>query len=349
MKFRHPDLLTIIAGAIILTAISSCDHKGLCFDHDSHALRAKTRFEITYNIQWETDPEGFPYWRDIWPTSFGMTYLSLMPAMPHGVCVNAYPEEGKSVTTHLPAGGGDAEITAGHNSLLFYNDDTEYIIFDDVNSSVSAKATTRTRTRSSYAGNPFYSSRQDVEERTVTPPDPLFGHYIQHYDQHRLAEIPVLAVTLQPLVFTYLVRYEFNHGLEHVGVARGAIAGMAESVYLHDGHTGPDRATILYDCSIESWGIQAIVNSFGVPDYPNTSYSRTEPGSYALNLEVRLRNGKILTFNFDITDQMRSQPHGGVIVVDGIEISDEEADQGGSGFDVSIDSWGEYDDIMITL
>lgn len=349
MKLTNSYIPALAAGLALMAAASSCDHKGLCFDHDTHALRARTRLDISYNLQWEAAPDGSPSWRDRWPASYGMTYQSLLPAVPQGVCVNAYPEEGKAVTTHLPAAGGEAEMVAGRNSLLFYNDDTEYIIFDDVNNSVSAKATTRTRSRSSYAGNPLYTSRTEGDERTVTPPDPLFGHYMPQYDQQRLTEIPTLSVTLQPLVFTYLVRYEFDRGLEHVGVARGALAGMAESVYLHDGHTGTEHATILYDCTIEPWGIQAVVNSFGVPDYPNPDYTRAAPGSYALNLEVRLRNGRILTFNFDITEQMKSQPHGGVIVVDGIGIPDDEADQSGSGFDVSIDSWGEYEDIMITL
>ena len=60
-----------------------------------------------------------------------------------------------------------------------------------------------------------------------------------------------------------------------------------------------------------------------------------------------LKNGKIVNFNFNITDQMLKQPHGGVITVDGIKISDSDGSSGGSGFDVSVDGWGEFEDVTI--
>lgn len=159
-----------------------------------------------------------------------------------------------------------------------------------------------------------------------------------------------MPVVMKPLVFTYLVRYEFSAGVGHVSVARGALAGMAESVFLHDGHTDGSTATILYDCTVHDWGVEARVNSFGSPNYPNPDYGSRAEGIYGLNLEVKLKNGKIKVFNFDISDQVRVQPHGGVITVTGIEISDQEAaGSPGSGFDVSIDDWGEFNDVIIDL
>lgn len=338
--------LAPLAGSLVLAA---CEHKDLCFDHYDHASRSQTRIEASYNRIWEMGKDGTVPWHDRWPESFGIGYDALIPGMPEGLCVNAYSDGGAAEVSHIPAAGGVADMFAGANSLLFYNDDTEYIIFDDLSVSVSAKATTRARSRASYVGNPFYHSpNSGYKERTVTPPDPLFGHYMPYYYQQLMPVPPVLDVTLQPLVFTYLVRYEFEHGAEYVGIARGALAGMAESVFLHDGHTGPERATILYDCTVEPWGMQAVVNSFGIPDYPNSVYPRAK-ASYALNLEVKLKNGKTLNFNFDVSDQVESQPHGGVITVGGISISDEEGSQSGSGFDVSVEDWGEYDDIIIKL
>lgn len=335
-------------GMAALLVLASCDHKELCYNHPEHALRSQTRIVASYNRMWESGDDGVPSWSNDWPASYVIEYESLIPGMPTGLCLNAYVANGSNVVSHMAATGGTATITAGENSLLMYNDDTEYIIFDNLNASVSAKATTRARSRASYSGNPFYTPENGDDERTVTPPDALFGHYIPYYEQQRLPESAVLDVTLQPLVFTYLVRYEFEEGIEYVGVARGALAGMAESVYLHDGHTGPDRATILYDCTVEPWGVQAVVNTFGVPDYPSSIYNRGGQ-SYALNLEVRLRNGKTLNFNFDISEQLATQPHGGVIVVDGIKIDKSDGDESGSGFDVSIDGWGEYNDVIIDL
>lgn len=109
-------------------------------------------------------------------------------------------------------------------------------------------------------------------------------------------------------------------------------------------------ATLLYDCTLKPWGAEAVVTSFGVPDYPNALYTTTRtPRSNALNLEVRLKNGVIKSFNFDVTDQIKEQPQGGVIVVKGIEISDEDGKEGSSGFDVDVDGWGEFEDIIIPL
>lgn len=340
---------SVVAVLAALSFLSSCNHKDLCFDHPPHALRSQTRFTVSYNCLWEVGDNGRPTWQDNWPSSFGISYESLVPGVPDGLCVNAYGKNGKNIVSHVGADDGLVEMAVGENQLLLYNDDTEYIIFDNMNASVSAKATTRGRSRSSYSGSPVYAPKDGVAEPTVTSPDPLFCKYIADYDQQLLQTPATLDVTLQPLVFTYLIRYEFQHGLEYVSLARGALAGMAESVYLFDGHTGPEQATILYDCSVEPWGVQAIVNSFGVPDYPSPVYKSDPSPSFALNLEVRLSNGKTMNFNFDVTEQIKSQPHGGVIEVNDIYISDEDGKQGGSGFDVTIDGWGDYDDIIVKL
>ncbi len=213
-----------------------------------------------------------------------------------------------------------------------------YIVFDDLNSYVSARATTRTRTRSTYLGNSYMDSQN---ENTVNPPDMLYGNYMESYVAKRTQKPDVLPVTMHPLVFTYLIRYEFGNGLKYVALARGALAGMAESVYLNSGHTSEEEATVLFDCTLEDFGPQALVHSFGVPDFPNEHYTRAE------NLEVRLKNGKMKSFDFDVTEQVKAQPQCGIIVIKDIEIPDEEGMEGGSGFDV--DDRGEYEDIELPL
>jgi len=67
-----------------------------------------------------------------------------------------------------------------------------------------------------------------------------------------------------------------------------------------------------------------------------------------LNLEVMMKNGKLKEFEFDVTDQLSAQPRGGVITVDGLEVTDEEAGNE-SGFDVDVDGWGRYEDIELPL
>ena len=62
-----------------------------------------------------------------------------------------------------------------------------------------------------------------------------------------------------------------------------------------------------------------------------------------------MKNGKFKNFSIDVTNQLLDQPRGGVVVVDGLEITDEEGGGGGGGFDVEVDGWGDQIDIPLPL
>ena len=333
--------------ALLGMAITSCEHKDLCYNHPEHSPKTQVNIVAQYEQEWQYTYEGATDWETQWPAHFPMKYDNLRPEIPSGLRVMSYHQIGDEQIHNLPTYGGLLSLREGENDLLFYNNDTEYIVFDEMASYASARATTRSRSRNTYLGNSFYDSKA-TEENTVNAPDMLYGNYREGHYVERTTEAPTLEITMHPLVFTYVVRYEFSKGLQYVGLARGALAGMAESVYLNNGRTSPEAATILYDCTLEKFGAQALVNSFGVPNYPNENYSRVE-GSYALNLEVMLKNGNMKTFEFDVTDQVKLQPHGGVIVVKDLEVTDEEGKAGGSGFNVSVNGWGEYEDIELPL
>ena len=336
---------------VAMTALSSCEHKDLCFDHDSHSPKYKFRVEATYQQEWEIRSDGSTDWKNFsaWVDTYGMQYDDLRPLIPAGLRMHDFPALGPSDMINMPAQGDVVGLRPGKHQLLFYNNDTEYIVFDDMYSYAAAKATTRTRTRASFLGNPL-QKQTDAKEPTVAMPDMLYGNFNEEYTSERTVEETVMPVTMHPLVFKYLVRYEFSKGLQYVGLVRGALSGMASAVYLNSGRTSAEAATLLYDCTLQQWGAQAIVTSFGVPDYPNGYYTSTRaPRSHALNLEVRLKNGIIKNFYFDVSDQIAKQPQGGVIVVKGIEISDEDGKHGGSGFDVNVDGWGEFEDVDMPL
>lgn len=335
--------LRMLAGTLmtcVVAASSSGCRKDLCYNHYREA-----RIAAGWECVWERDYGC--RWASSWSADrFGMDYAALSPERASGITMLDYDAAGRTTQSFLSPDGGSVVLPEGAHSFLFYNNDTEYIVFNDMATLPSASATTTSRTRASFV-NPH------ADERTVNAPDVLFGAFLESVPPVKLHQRIRLDATLRPLVYTYLIRYEFDSGAEYVALARGALSGMAESVYLRDGKTSDRTATVLYDCTTEPWGAQATVRSFGAPGFSDEYYDRRageEPAAhhYALNLEVRLRNGKMKNFQFDVTEQLRNQPRGGVIVVGGLAISEDEIGSD-SGFDVSVDDWGEYEDIDLPL
>lgn len=330
---------------LLMSITTACNHKELCHAHDEHALKYQTNILAEYEKEWHQLHEGGTDWKNNWPDNFSVDYEELRPGIPDGLRVQIYKDDKNINMVNLPATGGIINLQEGEHSLLFYNNNTEYILFHDLQSYFTARATTRTRSRSTYLGNQYVDTKN---ENTVNPPDILYGNYIDSHIPKKLEEPEDLPVTMHPLVFTYLVRYEFSHGLKYVSLARGALAGMAAEVYLNTAITSEEPATVLFDCTVEDYGAQAIVNSFGAPGFPNDNYTKG-PRQYGLNLEVKLKNGKMVNFDFDVSDQLEKQPHGGVIIVKGIEIDDETGQEGSSGFDPDVDDWGDYTDVELPL
>lgn len=328
-------MASLVAGMLTL---SSC-RQDLCYDH----FRRST-VTLSYEREWERDYGT--HWSSAWHDGiYPSPYESLRPVIPETVTMAVYPTNGEqSYQIYIQAAGAEVSLGAGPYDFLFYNNDTEYIVINDIASLPDATATTTTRSRGSLA--PLHEG-----ERTVSPPDVIYGAYHQAVPDVGVHGNTPIDLTLRPLVYTYVIRYEFSHGIDNVSLVRGALAGMAESVFLRDGSTGDNTATVLFDAEMTDWGALAAVRSFGVPSYPGEHYVREGEegdgaGDYKLNLEVLLKNGKTQTFEFDVTDQLRNQPRGGVITVSGIDVEDCE-DWVDSGFDVSVDDWGEWTDVYL--
>ncbi len=339
--------LRLLLGALTCLTLLSCEHKDLCYDHDMHTERVEFKFNLQYDCQWEYNAEGYMDWAAEWPNrAFGVEYASLRPGESEGVRLHAYHEGEMETQRNMTKEKSSVRLeNEGYYDLLFYSNDTEYIVFDGLSSFNTAYATTRGLVRSSYRGNSLMT-RSD-EEFTVNPPDMLYAAYMDSIYATRSLRTDTLDVLLHPLVYTYLIRFEVTKGAEHVAQAKGALAGMAQGVNLSDGSTTKDVATVLFDCpTIGDFGAQAEVRSFGIPDYPNIRYTRSTQ-QFGLSLELRLKNGNFQQHDFDITDQMMMQPHGGVIVIHGIEIDEKINEEG--GFQIGVDGWGDAIDVPLPL
>ena len=336
-------IIMLLSAASLLT---SCTHKELCYHHRDHAHKYHIEVIADYRYDWE-EYYGFTDWKTQWPEHY-IDYDALRPTKPSGLRVVNYNIEDGYNLHNISADGGVVNLYEGPNNILFYNNDTEYILFSrhQEGNYATTRATTRTKTRATYLGSPYANEG----EETMTPPDMLFANFISEYVPEKVVDPAPIEITLQPLVYPYKVRYEFEKGLEYAAIARGVLTGMARSVTMDNGNTSKEAATIIYDCEMTDYGARALVTTFGIPDFPNVNYpTRNDGRKHALNLEIMMKNGKMITFDFDVTDQVLAQPHGGVIVVDGIVIEDSVGTSGSGAFDVEVDDWGEYEDIYLPL
>ena len=345
----------IIAVLAIMACATSCVHKDLCENHREHAHRYHIQIIADYRYDWEEQIyDEATDWEYRWPDEFTLAYDELRPTKPSGLRVVNYNEEGTSNNLHnIKPDGGVITLYEGLNDMLFYNNDTEYIIFSRSGTDATTRATTRTLTRTEYKASEFA-----VEgERTVSPPDMLFANYVEDYLPEKVVEPTPFEITLQPLVFTYKIRFEFVGGIEYASSATASLSGMAASVELNTGETSEESATILFDDlkivytneAKDEGYIRAVVKSFGTPAFPHPNYPTRTDVTHGLKLEVRLRNNTIWTADVDVTDQVQLQPHGGVIIVKDLVIKKEDAMQGSSGFEPTVDEWGPTEDIPLPL
>lgn len=326
---------------LLALVITSCTHKELCDNHSEHAHRFHIRVHADYRCDWEE--LGYRDWQVMWPDNY-IPYESLRPTKPSGLrVINYNPDGDYNIHNLSDPNGGVVTLYEGENDILFCNNDTEYIVFTRSNEENVTLASTRSVSRATYTGNPF----AEEGEGLVAAPDMLFANYRTDYISSKTFGPVDFHVELQPLVFTYKVRCEFAEGLEYVALARGVLTGMAKEVIIETGETSSTSVSIAYDCELTDFGARALVRSFGVPGFPNPNYPMTRGIKHGLTLEVMLKSGKPAYFEFDVTDQVNAQPHGGVIVVKDIVVKKEDGTQGSGAFDVEVDDWGPYQDIPL--
>lgn len=334
-----------VAGLLLL---GGC-RKDLCYNHAEHALTSRMEVLAEWELEWERMMEGERDWEAAWKAWedgwFGMEYDDLRPEAGGGLRVCVYTGDDRESEVNLDSTGGTVHVSPGEHNVLLYNNDTEYITFHETDSWATATASTRTRTRTRAGGTVLEGK---------TPPDNLFGAYVEGFVAERSDTAKVLPVVMQPLTHTYAIFMRFRGGTEHIRLARGALSGMAVSVFLQDGRVSEEDGTLLFDeeCVVEEGhGVWALVRSFGVAGTANGYYGTKSGVRHVLELEVVLGNGKTKLFEADVTEQVSGQTRGGVVYVDeGWEVTDEEAAGGnGGGFDVDIDGWGDYVDVILPL
>lgn len=331
-------------------ALTSC-RKELCFKHEEHSLSANADIKLMWMQEWENPYKAETYgfdWKRIWPKeNWPGNYEDYKPKISKGIRTQIHTGSARPITNNLKNFGGILPMPHGEHELLFYSNDTEYIVFCNTENPVTATAGTRVRTRPGYI-----PPKGHEHEQTVNPPDMLYASYIPEYKAYLSHETEHLSVTMFPRTYTYLIRYKFKSGLEYVANAKGALTGMASKAYLHDGHTDNTTVTLLFDCKIDELGCKAKVMSFGVPNFAyklNEYTDDAEKLNFVLNLEVILKNGKRLNYYLDVSKYMRVQPRGGILFFPDIEVSDKYGNESPGNFDTDIGEWEDTIDIPLPI
>ncbi len=359
-----------------VTILAGCERKDLYL-----AQRGTLNIDVSvYNIQldllwgveWKTE------WQYLWDESL---YGPIGYSEPSGVRANVYSvnkESGRTryTTRNFGSEGGRVSLATRQTyDMVFYNNDTEYILFSTNEANEYYFATTRSNARAAYTRAYAHYNQ----------PDQLFGTFMSdlyvtedpdayelHYDTNGMPYYVFdVKASLNPYTFIYLcqvimVNNDDDAGKRITGCQGVSFNGLAGGVDLFTRITDstnlvsitqeetlpiqPDRRLTLPDgtetvgdilaARLLTWGMPGIDPLKNLPT--RTEVSLENPVHAGIGLT--LRNGTVYTIERDITEQIKKRPAGGVItiVVDAAEIPDDvigEKPQPGGGFDASVENW----------
>ena len=161
MKLNIHNTLLAASALIIAASTSSC-RKDLCYNHFPEA-----GVTLSYENEWERD-YGMG-WLSGWDADlYGSTYDNLRPGNPEGVTMVAYHPDGIT-EFYMSTAGGNVSFGASVHSLLFYNNDTQYIILNDM-ASLPSHAPHRHRVHAPLSANFMPVSAPSIRPMCSMPP-----------------------------------------------------------------------------------------------------------------------------------------------------------------------------------
>lgn len=376
MNNRRRHIAPWMFAALLLASIfAGCERKDLYLAQRGTLSIDVSVYDIQLDLMWGVD------WKTKWQYRWDESLFGPIGyTEPTGVRANVYAinqinQRVKYTTRNLPKTGGQVSLTTNSTyDMVFYNNDTEYILFatDD---STYYYATTRGNSRA-----PYTRSYDNYNQ-----PDQLFGTYLHDlyvtddpdaYEIEEITDGSIIYVfnvdaTLDPYTYIYLCQVMILNNKDEMGLRiQGAegltISGLAGGVDLFTRTTDSthivaitqddikplqeDRRLTLPDgTTIEGDIFAARIMTWGVPGVDPLERSRTRvpiPSKDSTNIAVglKLRNGTVYSVEQNITEQIKQNPAGGIItvVIDAAEIPDSiigGKPKPGGGFDASVDNW----------
>ena len=358
--------ILIVAASI---AVAGCTIEPIL--HLRKAIRTMVVVEpkINVDVMWQLN------WAINWQFNWNVTALGPVGyTAPASLRMHVFTHgpEGEPVSHFVHNFVGDEtqlEIFVGTHDLLFHNNDSEALLFQQDGDLGHVHSYTRKLANGLKASTQVLTIPQKLAGQTKAPsefiepvnltPDNLFSLYNQNQvitdnldDYEYIDGKYVLRIEgeLDPSTFIYLFQIRLlNNDDRVIGSAGGAaLTGMSQGVDLMTRQTWEPTASYLMDVYMDKPQdmLGAKVFTFGIPGcnpYDAASVAAAPDGSHYLVLNVSYVNGSNKNISLDVTDKIRELPLGGVIDLE-IDVNDfppDESAGGDGGFVALIGDWDE--------
>ena len=358
--------ILIVAASI---AVAGCTIEPIL--HLRKAIRTMVVVEpkINVDVMWQLN------WAINWQFNWNVSALGPVGYTPPAslrMHVFTHGPEGEPISHFVHNFVGDEtqlEIFIGTHDLLFHNNDSEALLFQQDGDLGHVHSYTRKLANGLKASTQVLTIPQKLAGQTKAPsefiepvnltPDNLFSLYNQNQvitdnldDYEYIDGKYVLCIEgeLYPSTFIYLFQIRLlNNDDRVIGSAGGAaLTGMSQGVDLMTRQTWEPTASYLMDVYMDKPQdmLGAKVFTFGIPGcnpYDAASVAAAPDGSHYLVLNVSYVNGSNKNISLDVTDKIRELPLGGVIDLE-IDVNDfppDESAGGDGGFVALIGDWDE--------
>jgi hypothetical protein len=327
--------------------------------------------QVDVDVMWQVN------WTTVWEYPWDEVKLGPVGyTIPNTMCLHVYPLDAnnqiKSHIVHNFVGTStELSITAGVHDLLFYNNDSEVLLFQSDEETGEVHCTTR-QLSSGLKGSQHVLTALQKEagmlknevdslkpEAVRLTPDPLYTLYKPGFvvsdnpdDYEFIDGRYVLRVDgeLEPATYIYLFQLALENNEGRVVGSNGgaALTGVADGVELKSRVAHTTTSTILADAYFDMGDnlMGARFVSFGLPGrnpYEGQTKAEGDEGHF-LVVNISYANGSWKNIRVDITDVLRELPLGGVISLN-LDVNDFPPEggssSGGDGFDALIDNWDE--------
>ena len=363
---KRPIRILIVAASI---AVAGCTIEPIL--HLRKAIRTmvvvapKINVDVMWQLNWAIN------WQFNWNVS-ALGPVGYTPPASLRMHVFTHGPEGEPISHFVHNFVGDEtqlEIFIGTHDLLFHNNDSEALLFQQDGDLGHVHSYTRKLANGLKASTQVLTIPQKLAGQTKAPsefiepvnltPDNLFSLYNQNQvitdnldDYEYIDGKYVLRIEgeLYPSTFIYLFQIRLlNNDDRVIGSAGGAaLTGMSQGVDLMTRQTWEPTASYLMDVYMDKPQdmLGAKVFTFGIPGcnpYDAASVAAAPDGSHYLVLNVSYVNGSNKNISLDVTDKIRELPLGGVIDLE-IDVNDfppDESAGGDGGFVALIGDWDE--------